>query len=270
MELRAFAEKVLLSESLAEKTERPSTPLTDVAPGQVLRVDMPERPANLQFAPPRTAPQMPKPQAFIDPAKRAVAHHIMANHELQALEVMAMVLLAFPEAPADFRMGMANIMFDEQRHTKMHAHRAADLGLNFGDLPVNCYIWKKALEYSSVLEYIAGLPLVFENANLDHSLEFEQYFLDYGDQRSAAIMRAIHNDEIEHVEFGMKWLQRLKPAGVSDFDAWQTALRWPIRPSTAKGNVFQKEARLAAGMSEDFVSRLYQWQEEGDSQKSVN
>jgi hypothetical protein len=32
---------------------------------------------------------MPHPETFADPKRRAVAHHIMANHELQALEVMA-------------------------------------------------------------------------------------------------------------------------------------------------------------------------------------
>jgi hypothetical protein len=51
---------------------------------------------------------MPAAGAFHDPARRAVAHHIMANHELQALEVMAWTLLAFPEAPAAFRRGMVN------------------------------------------------------------------------------------------------------------------------------------------------------------------
>ena len=90
----------------------------------------------------------------------------MANHELQALEVMAWTVLAFPGAPTEFRQGMAAVMRDEQRHTRMHIERAERLGVSFGDLPVNCYIWKKALQFTSVLDYVAGLPLVFEGANL--------------------------------------------------------------------------------------------------------
>ncbi|MCA9048279.1 MAG: DUF455 family protein, partial [Planctomycetaceae bacterium] len=187
--------------------------------------------------------------------------HIMANHELQALEVMAMILLAFPEAPAEFRSGMVPIMFDEQRHTKMHAHRAADLGVPFGELPVNCYIWNKAQDYDSVLAYVAGLPMVFEGANLDHSLEFEQHFLAAGDPRSAAIMQAIHNDEIEHVEFGVRWLKQLKDPQLTDFEAFEQALKWPIRPSMARGGVFQAEARIAAGLSPEFVETLRSWQD---------
>lgn len=256
MELRAFAEQVLLSTSLAEKLRRPNSPLTDKLPGAAQRVEVPGRPEDLRFAAPRTAPLMPKAQAFIDPAKRAVAHHIMANHELQALEVMAMVLLAFPEAPGEFRLSMAEIMFDEQRHTKLHANRAVELGIRFGALPVNSYIWNKAKDYSSVLEYVAGLPLVFEGANLDHTVEFEEYFLRFDDQRGAAIMRAIHKDEIGHVEFGLKWLRALKDPSLSDFEAWQQALHWPIRPAYAKGDSFQHDARIAAGMDSDFIARI--------------
>lgn len=262
MELRDFAEQVLLSDSLAIKTLRPATPLTDTVPGVAERVAMPARPANLPFAKRRTAPPMPKGQAFADPAKRAIAHHIMANHELQALEVMAMILLAFPDAPTDFRIGLAEIMFDEQRHTKMHVQRAGELGLIFGDLPVNGYIWTKATEYKSVLAYIAGLPLVFEGANLDHTVEFEGYFRQHNDKRSAAIMRAIHKEEIRHVQFGMRWLRELKDPALTDFEAWEQALTWPIRPSTARGDTLQKAARLAAGMTADFVENLAAWQDE--------
>jgi uncharacterized ferritin-like protein (DUF455 family) len=256
MELRAFAEQVLLIPDLNHKVTRISEPLTDEYPGEALRVTSPARPANLQFAARRTAPAMPKAQSLSDPRKRAIAHHVMANHELQALEVMALVLLAFPEAPSEFRMGMAKIMFDEQRHTRMHAQRCEELGMAFGDLPVNSWIWQKAQDYQSTLEYVAGLPLVFEGANLDHTVEFEEYFKQAGDRRSAAIMRAIHKDEIHHVEFGLTWLRQFKSPEDSDWEAWQKALKWPIRPSKARGGLFQREARLQAGLPPEFIDRL--------------
>lgn len=259
MELRQFANQILNSECLRTKLERPSSPFTDVAPGPAQRIDRPARPANLQFAARRMAPAMPKGQAFADPAKRAIAHHIMANHELQALEVMAMVLLAFPEAPTEFRSGLATIMLDEQRHTRLHAERSRELGLEFGDLPVNSYIWTKATEYSSVLHYVAGLPLVFEGANLDHTVEFEAYFRDHGDHRGGDIMKAIHLDEIRHVRFGLDWLRKLKDPADSDFDAFRSALKWPIRPGTAKGDQFQTEARRQAGMDDEFIHQIEMW-----------
>ena len=256
MELRAFAERVLLCESLEMKLERVREPFTDAAPGEVRRIVEPTRSPELVFAPRRVAPAMPHPSTFIDPRKRAVAHHILANHELQALEVMAWVLLALPDAPPDFRQGLATVMADEQRHTRMHAEQAAALGIRFGELPVNCYIWKKAQQFLSVLDYLAGMPLTFEGRNLDHTLEFEEYFEAAGDSKSASIMKAIHRDEIHHVAFGLEWLKKLKPADQSEWDAYVSHLHWPLRPDKSVGDIFHAEPRLAAGMSAEFVQRL--------------
>lgn len=264
MELREFAERVLRAETLEEKLRPMEGSVSDDHPGPAMRFTEPGRPADLRFARPRTAPKMPPFGTFHDPSRRAVAHHIMANHELQALEVMAWVLLAFPEAPAEFRMGMLAVMADEQRHTRMHIERAARLGLRFGDLPVNCYIWKKAMQFSDVLDYLAGLPLLLEGSNLDHTLEFADAFAQGGDERSAALMRTIHRDEIGHVAFGIHWLRRLKPAEQSDWEAFVEHLHWPLRPSKAKGTIFQREARLAAGMSPEFVDRLAAFTDEDE------
>jgi uncharacterized ferritin-like protein (DUF455 family) len=230
--------------------------LTDAAPGEALRVQVPARPPELRFAGRHEAPAMPAPEALREPGRRAIAHHIMANHELQACEVMAWMLLEFPEAHKDFRIGLGRIIQDEQRHTRMHIERAAALGLAFGALPVNGYIWKKSQSFAGVLDYLAGLPLVFEGRNLDHTLEFERYFLEAGDTKSAAVVRAIHRDEIEHVRFGLEWLRRLKRREQSDWDAWHEHLLWPLRPEKARGDVFDRASREAAGMTGEFIERL--------------
>lgn len=256
MELRAFAERVLQSESISEKLRPLEDPATDNEPGLACRPERPARPPQLQFAGRKQAPLMPHANTFPDPAKRALAHHIMANHELQALEVMAFTLVAFPDAPPEFRDGLARIMADEQRHTRMHIERAAVLGMQFGEVPVNGYFWAKALEFTSVLDYLAGLPLTFEGCNLDHTLEFAESFEAAGDSRSAALMRVIHRDEIEHVRFGLDWLRRLKPAEQSDWEAYVSHLHWPLRPEKSKGKTFHREPRLAAGMTEEFLDQL--------------
>lgn len=256
MELRAFAERILLTASIEAKLRPLVSPIEDAQPGEPLRVEVPARPANLQFAAPRTTPSMPHPLALEDEAKRAVTHHIMANHELQALEVMAWVLLAFPDAPTEFRAGMARVMADEQRHTRMHMERSARLGLEFGDLPVNCYIWKQTRSFQTLLDYIAVLPLVFEARNLDHTLELEAAFQKVGDPRSAALMRRIHEDEIEHVAFGMHWLRAFKKPTDSEWDAFCAHLQWPMSASKSYGDEFQRAARLQSGMPEEFVARI--------------
>lgn len=199
---------------------------------------------------------MPNRDALGIPRLRATAHHIMANHELQALEVMAFTLCAFPDAPSGFRFGLLDVMRDEQRHTRMHLARLRTYGVEFGQLRVNGYVWVKAREFESPLDYCACLALTFEGGNLDHSLEFAEIFERAGDRHGAAVMRQIHHDEISHVAFGWKWMQELKPADQSDWDVYVTHLREPMGPHHAMGKVFQREARLATGMTADFVDRL--------------
>lgn len=254
--IKQFARQILECASIPEKLAPPPESLDDPPGGAPLRVALPARAPDLEFCGRRQTPPMPHPDALADARKRAIAHHIMANHELQALEVMAFVLLAFPEASADFRRGMVRIMADEQRHTRMHIDRLSDLGMRFGELPVNGYFWGKAQEFQSVLDYLAGLPLTFEGRNLDHTLEFEDWFEKAGDSRSAGIMRAIHRDEIQHVAFGWHWLKILKPADVTEWQAYESHLHWPLRPEKSRGDTFHREPRLAAGMSEEFVDRL--------------
>ena len=256
MELRAFAERILLSPSIEAKLEPLDAPLEDREPGLAVRIETPARPENLRFAAPRTTPSMPHPLALGEESKRAVAHHIMANHELQALEVMAWVLLVFPEAPAEFRSGIVRVMADEQRHTRMHIERASRLGLEFGQLPVNCYIWKQTRSFETLLDYIAVLPLVFEARNLDHTLELEKAFLAVNDPRSAALMRRIHEDEIEHVAFGLHWLRTLKQPTETEWEAYCAHLKWPMSATKSYGEVFQREARLRSGMTDLFIDSI--------------
>jgi uncharacterized ferritin-like protein (DUF455 family) len=256
MKLAEFADQILLSPSISTKLSPLCGDPTDSAPGPLVRIPLPARPPELRFCGRRESPPMPHPDTFADSYRRAVAHHIMANHELQALEVMAFVLRAFPEAPAEFRAGLVRVMADEQRHTRLHLERLAELGMAFGALPVNGYFWRKAQEFESVLDYVAGLPLTFESRNLDHTLEFEGWFRQAGDERSAGVMRVIHRDEIQHVAFGVHWLRRLKDPDQSEWEAYESSLKWPLRPEKSRGHAFDRESRLAAGMSAEFVDRL--------------
>ena len=70
------------------------------------------------------------------------------------------------------------------------------------------------------------------------------------------MVRQIHTDEIQHVAFGLEWFRRLKPAGQSDWEAYESCLHWPLRPSKAIGNRFHAAPRRAAGMEPEFINRL--------------
>ena len=109
MEIRQFAERVLFASTLEEKLAPPESPLTDDFRGpSILAPGLPGRPADLM---PRgrhdERAKFPRDARLVDETERARLLHFFANHELLAIELMALALLKFPDAPASFRKGVA-------------------------------------------------------------------------------------------------------------------------------------------------------------------
>lgn len=255
MELRDFARTVLETEDLAVKLAPPREALTDEQPGPAFRAEGPGRPPELRLVEGVKA-EVPSFEGMPDPAQRRRILHGLANHELQAAELFAWALLAFSDAPPDFRRGLSFILQDEQRHTRMYMARLEDAGIRFGDLPVNFYFWKKTVHIHSPLDFICAMSLTFENANLDHTVDYEAAARRTGDVKTAAVIEQVYRDEIEHVRFGWTWLQRWKGEDESAWDLWRSRLTWPLRPLRARGSIFHREGREAAGLDPEFIQRL--------------
>lgn len=185
--------------------------------------------------------------------------HTFANHELMALEMMAWALLAFPNAPRAFRLGLAKILQDEQRHFQLYCDLMSKKGTTFGDLPVNDHFWRLAGTISDPLDWVCTMHLTFEQANLDHAPFFGKIFEEVGDKDSAALMDIIFRDEVGHVGFGSRWLKKLKPEDVTLFQAYEAHCAPGNPPERAKGPGFQVEARKQAGLDEEFINQLRDW-----------
>ena len=104
MELREFAERVLFSTTLEEKL-RPPENITDERPGVALVTPAaPGRPPGLHFKPHGSGKsEFPGLHQLENKTERGRLLHFFGNHELLATELMALVLLRFPEAPPAFR-----------------------------------------------------------------------------------------------------------------------------------------------------------------------
>src|SRR5258706_12689923 len=153
MELREFAERVLFATTLGEKLLRPSD-ITDERPGPAFVTPAaPGRPAELQFKVTGEArDSFPGTKNLEQESERGRLLHFFANHELLATELMALVLLRFPEAPAAFRRGVAETLQDEQIHTRLYLERMKDCGMQFGALPVSGYFWRAISRMASPLD----------------------------------------------------------------------------------------------------------------------
>jgi len=254
MELRDFARRIVESSSLVVKLTPPDEEVSDERPGPPLRIRWPTRPRELAIA--RQPVRVPAVQGLGDPDQRLRILHGLANHELQAAELFAWALLAFPEAPSEFRRGLLDILQDEQRHTRMYIARLEAHGGRMGQFPVSGYFWSKVEDIHSPLDFICAMSLTFENANLDHTTESAAAARQGGDAKTAAVIDQVHRDEIEHVRFGWTWLQVFKGADEAAWDAYARSLSWPLRPQKARARRFHPEGRRAAGLDEDFIRRL--------------
>lgn len=259
MEIRTHALEVVTTSSLVAKLEPlPSAgaELTDHDPGPALRPEAPGRPPGLEIAPGREV-KVPSLEGFADPSQRVRILHALANHELQAAELFAWALLAFPGAPPEFRRGLVAILEDEKRHTRMYAARVEALGGAFGDgtIPVSGYFWGKMPKVRSPLDFVAAMSLTFENANLDHTDVTARAAREAGDEKSARVIERVGEDEVSHVAFGWTWLERFR-GELEAWDAYRESLTWPLRPAKARGTVFRRDRREQAGLAPEFIDRL--------------
>ena len=182
--------------------------------------------------------------------------HFFANHELLATELMALVLLRFPEAPTAFRQGVLQTLKDEQEHTRLYLGRMKECGISFGELPVSGYFWRSVSVMENPMDYVSSLCLTFEQANLDFARHYARGFAAVGDGITAGLLEKIYRDEIGHVAHGLKWFRRWKNPGESDWEAFCRQLKFPLSPQRAKGISLNVVGRRAAGFDAQFIAEL--------------
>ncbi len=258
MELREFAESVLFATSLEEKLRAPGE-LTDERPGPARETPTaPGRPDNLVFKPHGSGEksEFPGLHQLEHDRERGKLLHFFGNHELLATELMALVLLKFPDAPAAFRQGVLKTLQDEQEHTRLYMERMKSCGIALGDFPVSGYFWRCVAPMQHPIDYVAGLCLTFEQANLDFAGHYGKALGTVGDAGSAKLLEKIQRDEIGHVAYGLKWFRRWKNPGESDWDAFCRTLKFPLSPQRAKGFSLNVAGRKAAGLDDQFIAQL--------------
>lgn len=258
MELVEFARNILMSGSLSEK----------LADGGVFTDHFPRHGQNLPSLPARSEALslerwkasakvgFPSRSDLLNPTQVGVLLHFFANHELLALELMALALLKFPDAPPAFRMGIAHTMNDEQRHLSAYIERMGELGLSFGDIPLNDFFWAQCSSMQTPMDYVCRMSMTFEQANLDFAAYFRDVLKEMGDEKTAQMLEEVLQDEMNHVRHGLNWFKRWKPGNESDWQSFCKALGGDINPSRAKGNVFREDYRTQVGFSEDYIKSL--------------
>jgi uncharacterized ferritin-like protein (DUF455 family) len=250
-----WARDFVESTDLATKLAPPPVPEIWEASPAALRITQPGRPPAL--AQTRRAPKRPGPQALRSPERRAELVHTFLHHELQAAELMAWALLAFPGTPRAFRIGLLGVLADEVRHMALYREHLVALGFEYGHFPVRDWFWERVPTCPTATHFVALMGIGFEGGNLDHTSRFAERFRAVGDERGATLEDQIREEEIPHVRFALTWFRRW--AEGDSFAIWTRYLVSPLTPTVMRGAPINRADRLRSGMSAHFIDQLEQW-----------
>jgi len=253
LQARDWAEQILFGRNLSDKLLEPGRVL-DTHPGSRRSVPSePGRPKSLAFLGKKA--RFPTSAELETDEGRGRVLHFFANHELLALELMALALLRFPDAPPLFRKSIIGTMVDEQRHLRMYMDRMEELGVELGALPVSDFFWRALKDMRDPADYAAQMSLTLEQANLDFAVHYRDLFGAMGDDVTSDLLGVVYRDEISHVRHGVKWLGRFDPDRPL-WDAWTSRLELPLSPSRARGIGFDRQGRRRAGLQDDLIDRV--------------
>ncbi len=250
----SWAERVLLGETLADKLAPPGPGAE--SPGLLVTLpDAPGRPAGLRFDDPRPKPPSPR-RADLDRADgRGRVLHGFANHELLALELMALMLLRFADAPEGWRKGLVVTMQDEQKHLRQYLERMEACGVELGEVPVSSFFWDVLAKVDSPVAFTAAMGLGFEQANLDFARHWGPAFRRAGDEATAAVIDEVYVDEVRHLRHAVAWYPKLAGEPLT-FEGWSERLVFPMSVARAKGPHIDREGRRRAGVPDEYVRAL--------------
>jgi uncharacterized ferritin-like protein (DUF455 family) len=140
----------------------------------------------------------------------------------------------------------------------LYAEHIARLGFAIGQFPVRDWFWERVPRCSDAASFVATMGLGIESANLEHSASFAARFREAGDEEGARLQERVGSEEIAHVRFGVRWFRAFR--STLDFETWRRALVPPLSPVLMRGQPLQREARLRAGQTEQFLDELEAWQ----------
>jgi len=236
---------------LARKLAPPPAPEAWEVGAPPRRPGAPGRPPELT----RVARAPRTPRSLAAPRARAHLVHTFLHHELQAAELFAWALLAFPATPREFRAGLLRLCQEELGHLALYREHLETLGFAAGAFPVRDWFWERVGRVADELAFVALMGLGLEGANLEHSARFALAFRAAGDEAGARILERVERDEIAHVAFAKTWFERWTGAPL-DYERWCRALPAPLTPAVLRGRPLNRAARARAGFDEAFLARL--------------
>jgi len=218
----------------------------------------PGRPKHFNVVPPSKTGKRGKGGSL---SSRIALIHSFAHIESYAIDLSWDIMLRFNDdtsvnLPDSFFGDWLKVAWDEARHYSMWAERLVELGSEYGKLPVHDGLWQSALESKdSLMNRLAIIHMVHEARGLDVTPKSIQRLKSGGDPKSATLLKEIYEDEITHVEAGVKWFKylctELKNEPIPTFHKIvKKNFRGPLKPP------FNHEGREKAGFTKKWYLPL--------------
>lgn len=138
--------------------------------------------------------------------------HREYNQEVQTLEIAALCLVDFADAPWKLRMELARQCWDEARHSELSYRYLKELGGWKGMYPIANLNWSVVAMLDSLPARLAVQHRTFEAGSLDMEAAAIPPMQEMGQDAAAEVTDAVEADEIQHVRFANEWLRRMTDA----------------------------------------------------------
>jgi uncharacterized ferritin-like protein (DUF455 family) len=135
--------------------------------------------------------------------------HDLLNSEFITVERMGRILSDFPEIPWQMKMDMARQAWDEARHAEIVQRRLEELGGSVGMFPTSCFGWEQDVNRPDPLERLALSNMTFESESCKHLRDWIAKAKSTGDSRSQQLVEFLLADEVNHVLYGIHWIDEL-------------------------------------------------------------
>jgi uncharacterized ferritin-like protein (DUF455 family) len=135
--------------------------------------------------------------------------HDLLNSEFITVERMGLILSDFPEIPWQMKMDMARQAWDEARHAEIVQRRLEELGGHVGMFPTSCFGWEQDVNRPDPLERLALSNMTFESESCKHLRDWIAKAKNTGDTRSLQLVEFLLADEVNHVLYGVHWIDEL-------------------------------------------------------------
>ena len=250
--LADYGRKVLLSSDPLEKADLTHQAWREYLAGGLpigtaAAPASPSRPPKPELLPARLIPSMKQANLPLN----VYTLHNLAHVELNAIDLAWDTIVRFSplKLPEPFYADFARVADDEGRHFRWCLQRLEELGYEYGCMPAHNLLWDGcALSAGDIRARLAVVPMSQEARGLDAGGRLADRLVGWGDNRSAAIVAKIAEEERAHVGVGVAWFSAICGAeGVDPGSTFARALM-ELYPDLLRGGSFNHTAREEVGL----------------------